>query len=359
MSQMGSTMLGEFISLDALEPVDEKTFKKDDFFPAAWEGGVKDGKAYGVPWYVDTRALYYRTDLAEKAGVKEPPATWKDQNELAKAYKDKAKTKWGIYNQPANVGAWQTWLPFLFSAGGELVDSSGKPALDSPEAVEALTEYCPLLREGPVEEVLAARLRRGQGLRFRRRPDVHIRPLDRPEHQRPAAPAQGQVRHRPAPRRASRAPHGSAVRAWSPSRTVNTRQPPRSSRSTWPARNSRPTGTRSPSPCPPTSPPSTSRHSRTHPSSSRPSRSSSRPPRRCRRSPSGKSSPPSWTRASPASRRRASPRRRPPPGCRRRPRAWWTDRMTTTTPSRRGTPGRTRHSAARGRAGEGHGIVPP
>ena len=25
--------------------------------------------AYGVPWYVETRLLYYRTDIAEKAGM--------------------------------------------------------------------------------------------------------------------------------------------------------------------------------------------------------------------------------------------------------------------------------------------------
>ncbi|WP_314175324.1 sugar ABC transporter substrate-binding protein [Streptomyces winkii] len=148
MAQMGSTMLGEFIELDALEPVDTKAFKKDDYFPAAWDGGVKDGEAYGVPWYVDTRALYYRTDLAKKAGVDKPPATWKDQRALAKAYKDKAGAKWGTYNQPANIGAWQTWLPFLYSAGGKLVDDSGKPALDSPESVEALTEYARYFDEG-------------------------------------------------------------------------------------------------------------------------------------------------------------------------------------------------------------------
>ncbi|OEU87339.1 ABC transporter substrate-binding protein [Streptomyces abyssalis] len=148
MAQMGSTMLGEFIELDALDTVDQKTFKKDDYFPAAWNGGVKDGEAYGVPWYVDTRALYYRTDLAEKAGVDKPPATWKDQMDLAEAYKDKAKTKWGTYNQPANIGTWQTWVPFLFSAGGELLDSSGKPALDSPESVKALEEYAAYFDQG-------------------------------------------------------------------------------------------------------------------------------------------------------------------------------------------------------------------
>ncbi len=141
MAQMGSTMMGEFIALDALEPVDTKTFDKKNFFPAAWEGNVSGGTAYGVPWYVDTRVLYYRTDLAEQAGVEEAPATWKDMRELAAAYKEKAGTKWGAYLQPANTGAWQTFVPFLFSAGGSLLDESGKPALDSPEAVEALAEY--------------------------------------------------------------------------------------------------------------------------------------------------------------------------------------------------------------------------
>jgi multiple sugar transport system substrate-binding protein len=141
MAQMGSTMMGEFIALDALEPVDTKTFDKNDFFPAAWQGNVSEGTAYGVPWYVDTRVLYYRTDLAEKAGVDEAPKTWEDMRALATAYQEKAGTKWGAYLQPANTGTWQTFVPFLFSAGGSLLGEDGAPALDSPEAVKALAEY--------------------------------------------------------------------------------------------------------------------------------------------------------------------------------------------------------------------------
>ncbi|EST39075.1 hypothetical protein N566_04020 [Streptomycetaceae bacterium MP113-05] len=142
MAQMGSTMMGEFIALDALEPVDTGTFAEDDFFAAAWEGNVSDdGEAYGVPWYVDTRVLYYRTDLAKQAGVDEAPENWQDMRALATAYQEKAGTEWGGYLQPANTGAWQTFVPFLFSAGGSLLDEDGAPALDSPEAVKALAEY--------------------------------------------------------------------------------------------------------------------------------------------------------------------------------------------------------------------------
>ena len=31
---------------------------------------------YGVPWYVDTRLLFYRRDLLEAAGIGVPPASW-------------------------------------------------------------------------------------------------------------------------------------------------------------------------------------------------------------------------------------------------------------------------------------------
>lgn len=141
MAQMGSTMMGEFIELGTLEPVDTKAFDKDDFFPATWNGNVVDGEAYGVPWYADARALYYRSDLAEKAGVDGAPATWKDLRALAGAYKNKAGATWGMDLQPGSTGAWQAWVPFLYSAGGELLGEDGKPALDSPEAVKALTEF--------------------------------------------------------------------------------------------------------------------------------------------------------------------------------------------------------------------------
>jgi len=82
--QMGSSWLGEFADMGALEPVDTKVFQKGDFFPAAWQEGTYDGKTYGVPWYVDTRVLFYRTDLFEQAGISAPPQTMAELLEDAK-----------------------------------------------------------------------------------------------------------------------------------------------------------------------------------------------------------------------------------------------------------------------------------
>ncbi|MYQ78972.1 MULTISPECIES: sugar ABC transporter substrate-binding protein [unclassified Streptomyces] len=147
MAQMGSTMMGQYIALDVLEPVNTKTFKKSDFFPATWNSNVVDGTAYGVPWYADVRGLYYRTDLAEKAGVDKAPVTWDDHHKLAEAYQ-KNGAQYGTALQPGNTGAWQSWLQFLYSEGGSLTDADGKAALDSPEAVKAFRTWGSYFKDG-------------------------------------------------------------------------------------------------------------------------------------------------------------------------------------------------------------------
>lgn len=147
-TQMGSSYMGEFVELGVLEPVDTKTFKKDAFFPAAWEQGVAEGEVYGVPWYVETRVLYYRTDLAKKAGITKPPTTWPELQEAATAFKEKAGTQWGMHLQPSGLDAVQSWYPFLYSAGGSIVSDDGKASMDSPETVKALDEYGTYFEKG-------------------------------------------------------------------------------------------------------------------------------------------------------------------------------------------------------------------
>ena len=136
-SQMGTDMMGQFAATGALEPV-PANFDASAFFESAWNTNIVDGTVYGVPWYVETRLLYYRTDIAEKAGITAAPATWDDLTAMAKALQDKGGAKWGISLGTKN---WQEYLPFLWSNGGDVVDESGAYTLNSPQAVEALTYY--------------------------------------------------------------------------------------------------------------------------------------------------------------------------------------------------------------------------
>ena len=79
--QVGNTWIPEFVALNAVEPLDERmahsfVLQKEDYFPGILDTNVIGGALYGVPWYVDTRVLFYRTDLLQEAGIRLPPATW-------------------------------------------------------------------------------------------------------------------------------------------------------------------------------------------------------------------------------------------------------------------------------------------
>ncbi|MBU1298702.1 MAG: sugar ABC transporter substrate-binding protein [Bacteroidetes bacterium] len=80
-SQLGNTWIPEFTLLNAIEDLNpwiEKSsiVKKENYFEGIWDTNVMDGVPYGIPWYVDTRVMFYRKDILEQAGYKNPPATW-------------------------------------------------------------------------------------------------------------------------------------------------------------------------------------------------------------------------------------------------------------------------------------------
>ena len=64
-SQMGTDMMGQFGATGAFEPV-PADIDPSVFFESAWNTNLVDGVVSGVPWYVETRLLYYRTDIAEE-----------------------------------------------------------------------------------------------------------------------------------------------------------------------------------------------------------------------------------------------------------------------------------------------------
>lgn len=231
-AQMGGTYMGEFSELGVLEPVDTEVFDKKDFFPAGWEQGEVDGTAYGVPWYVDTRVLYYRTDLAEKAGVTEAPTDWKGLKGLATAYQEKAGTKWGLSIQPSGLDTVQNFSSFLYSAERRDRQRQGRGRRRQPGGGQGAEGVRLVLRQGPLQQVRAARLRRGEGLRQRPGPDVLRRPLARDAPQRGPAADQGQVGHSERSGGRLLHLHGRMVPPSSSPRTASTRPRPPSSSST-------------------------------------------------------------------------------------------------------------------------------
>ncbi|MDF1605654.1 sugar ABC transporter substrate-binding protein [Nocardioides sp. YIM 152315] len=147
-SLIGTTWMGEFAEADGLMPTPTDLVEEADFFPGAWQSTEVGGTSYGVPWYVETRVLYYRTDLAEKAGWDHAPKSWDELHQFA-ADLQEAGAKNGIYLQPGQTGAWQTYLPFAWSDGASLTNEEGTEyTLDSPEMAEALDYYTQFFDDG-------------------------------------------------------------------------------------------------------------------------------------------------------------------------------------------------------------------
>lgn len=147
-TQMGTTWMGEFVELGVLAETPE-SIDPGRFFEGPWSTTEVDGTSYGVPWYVDTRVMYYRTDLAEEAGFDGPPETWDQLSELATAMQADAGAKYGINLSPDN---WQELMPFAWQAGAELQGEGGELSLDSEAMVEGLEYYDSFFEDGVAAE---------------------------------------------------------------------------------------------------------------------------------------------------------------------------------------------------------------
>jgi len=146
-SQIGTTWMGEFAT-QALDPT-PATIDKSTFFEGAQKTTEVGGTSYGVPWYVETRLVYYRKDLAAKAGITTMPTDWAGLKAMAKAMQTKAGAKWGIDIQPGATGSWQTIMPFAWSNGAEVATADQKKyTFDTPATTEAVKYYQSYFTDG-------------------------------------------------------------------------------------------------------------------------------------------------------------------------------------------------------------------
>ena len=146
-SLIGTTWMGEFASTGGLDPTVEN-IDPAAFFEGAWDTTVVDGTSFGIPWYVETRMLYYRTDLAEQAGFDAPPANWDELKQLAQGMMEEGGAEYGISLPAGGTGAWQTYMPFVWQGGGEVLDDEGNFAFDTEPNTAALDYYRSFFEEG-------------------------------------------------------------------------------------------------------------------------------------------------------------------------------------------------------------------
>ncbi|MGY0064157.1 sugar ABC transporter substrate-binding protein [Streptomyces sp. LZ34] len=137
---VGAADLTNFASTGGLEQVPAGFVDTSSFYRGAARSTTFDGGTYGVPWYVETRSLFYRKDLARAAGVS-APKTWKEYRPFLKALQ-KEGAKWGLSLPTGAAASWQGVLPFMWQAGADLMnENSTEFTFDTPEALEGLEFY--------------------------------------------------------------------------------------------------------------------------------------------------------------------------------------------------------------------------
>ncbi len=151
LAQLGNTWVPEFQALGALVELsglvaESDLVNQDDHFAGIWDTNVIEGKPYGVPWYVDTRVLFYRTDLLAEAGFDEPPTTWQDWRRSLEAVSARGPDKYGIL---LPVNEWTQPVILGLQAGSALlVDRDTRGDFSGPAFGQALDFYLGLFADG-------------------------------------------------------------------------------------------------------------------------------------------------------------------------------------------------------------------
>jgi len=149
--QAGNTWLPELAALGALEPLDARfassTLARDDIFPGILDTNVIEGTTWGVPWYVDTRLLFYRRDILAAAGVGEPPRTWSDWlDAMTKVARRDGADRHAIL---LPLREWQPPVILALQRGAELLrDEDSRGNFQSAPVREAFAFYLDLFRRG-------------------------------------------------------------------------------------------------------------------------------------------------------------------------------------------------------------------
>ena len=161
--ELGTTWMPAIAAMGGLEPLSPAQLAEvgngAPYYPELWKTTQVFGQkvVYGLPWYADVRAAFYRTDVFRQAGVDPAQAfaTWDSFHAALKkingttvagkriaALAYAGKNDWNVVHNLA---------PWIWNAGGDVLTPDAKrSALATPQALRAIDFYSSLAVEGLV-----------------------------------------------------------------------------------------------------------------------------------------------------------------------------------------------------------------
>jgi multiple sugar transport system substrate-binding protein len=153
------TIAARLVELDAIRPLDDFLADspiKQEIDPNLFDSMQFQGHIWSVPFGTNNAGIFYRPSLFEAAGITQLPETWEELRQVARKLTqdtdgDGRVDQYGIL-LPLGKGDWTVfmWLPFLWSGGGELVDTQSATGVDlvNEGAIAALQFWQDLIEDG-------------------------------------------------------------------------------------------------------------------------------------------------------------------------------------------------------------------
>lgn len=162
--QLGTTWVPAIAAMNGIDDVTDRVEAlggSEDYLPASWKTTKIDGsdEVYGLPWFVDARALFYRKDALEQAGL-DPATAFKDWDTFKQTLsklngieiEGQKMTAFGVpgkndWNVPHNI------FPWIWAAGGTIFNEDNtKATFNDQTALEGVMYYTGLANEGLVDK---------------------------------------------------------------------------------------------------------------------------------------------------------------------------------------------------------------
>ena len=144
-AQMGTTWMAPFGAMGAFQELsgfiaDSDIVDPEKFFEGSWQTVITEEGTVGIPWYVDVRVMYYRTDLLAEVGYDHPPRTWEDLYDAGKKLTARGPQQAGVSLLFTGTFA-NEFMPFAWQNNARIIDDEGNIAVRNPEFIEAVEYY--------------------------------------------------------------------------------------------------------------------------------------------------------------------------------------------------------------------------
>lgn len=141
----------EFAANKWILPLPADAVPTDRMIPATVDAAKYRDNLVGAPYYTDGALFYFRQDLLTAAGIAAPPKTWDEMKAACGkilALPEAAGMSCYTGQFDKNEALTVNFSEAVASAGGTVVDSDGKPTVDTPEAKEGLSLLVDGFKEG-------------------------------------------------------------------------------------------------------------------------------------------------------------------------------------------------------------------